>query len=71
MDFHDAFMVAQAFVDSITESSVPAAEMFIENGLSVTRAESFGERDVLTQNAGLVLTLADGAEYQVIVVRSR
>lgn len=71
MEFHDAFMVAQAFVDAITESSTTATEMFIENGLAVRRAESFGDRGMLTQSAGLIVTLADGAEYQVIVVRSR
>ena len=71
MEFHDAYMVAQAFVDTITESSATAADMFIENGLAVTRAESFGDRGMLTQSAGLVVTLADGAEYQVIIVRSR
>lgn len=71
MEFHDAYMVAQAFVDTITESSATAADMFTENGLAVTRAENFGERGMLTQNAGLVITLADGSEYQVTVVRSR
>ena len=71
MEFHDAFMVAQAFVDSITESSATATDMFAENGLAVTRAENFGERGMLTRNAGLVITLADGSEYQVTVVRSR
>lgn len=71
MEFHDAFMVAQAFVDTICDRSESTVEMFAENGIEVTRAENFGERGVLTRNAGLVLTLADGSEYQITVVRSR
>lgn len=71
MEFHDAYMVAQALVDTICDHAESTAEMFAENGIEVSRAENFGERGMLTQNAGLVLTLADGAEYQVTVVRSR
>jgi hypothetical protein len=71
MAFHDAYMVAQAIIDTISDRAESTVEMFAENGIEVTRAENFGERGVLTQNAGLVLTLADGAEYQVTVVRSR
>lgn len=71
MEFHDAYMIAQALVDTISDRSESTVEMFAENGIEVTRAENFGERGVLTQNAGLVITLADGAEYQVTVVRSR
>jgi hypothetical protein len=71
MEFHDAYMVAQAIIDTISDRSESTVEMFAENGIEVARAENFGERGVLTQNAGLVLTLADGTEYQVTIVRSR
>jgi hypothetical protein len=71
MEFHDAYMVAQALVDTIRDRAESTVEMFAENGIEVTHAENFGESGVLTRNAGLVITLADGAEYQVTVVRSR
>lgn len=47
--------------DSVFES--------IETG--VDHAVSFAEAGVLTQNAGFVLRLGDGSEFQVTIVRSR
>ena len=38
---------------------------------SLTRAEFFSAAGVMTTNDGLVVTLSDGSEYQVTVVRSR
>ena len=37
----------------------------------VDRAVPYDEAGVLTRNAGLVLRMDDGAEFQVTVVRSR
>lgn len=37
----------------------------------VVNARSFADAEVLTLNAGLVLELADGSEFQITVVRSR
>ena len=36
-----------------------------------TRVRTFEEEGVLTRNAGLVITMADGSEFQVTVVQSR
>jgi hypothetical protein len=38
---------------------------------SVESAQSFEDAGVMTTNAGLVLILSDGTEYQITVVRSR
>ena len=37
----------------------------------VKRVRTFDEEGVLTNNAGLVITTADGSEFQLTVVRSR
>jgi hypothetical protein len=39
--------------------------------LPVARARTFEEAGVLTQNAGLVVGLEDGTEFQLTIVRSR
>lgn len=69
--FHDEFMVSSALSDLIIVGSEEITEILAENGISATDAISFAEAGVLTRNAGFVLTLADGAEYQVTVVCSR
>ena len=38
---------------------------------NIARIDSFEDAGVLTNNAGLVVTLVDGSEFQVTVVRSR
>ena len=37
----------------------------------VKRVRTFDEEGVLTNNAGLVITMADGSEMQITIVRSR
>ena len=37
----------------------------------VKRVRTYEEEGVLTNNAGLVITMADGSEMQVTIVRSR
>lgn len=37
----------------------------------VRRVRTFAEEGVLTDNAGLVLTMADGSEFQITIVQSR
>ena len=37
----------------------------------VTRVRTFDEEGVLTNNAGLTITTADGSEFQLTIVRSR
>ena len=39
--------------------------------LDVARTSSFDSVGLLTMNKGVVLTLGDGSEYQLTVVRSR
>jgi hypothetical protein len=44
-------------------------ESFDPDGIA--NVTTFEEAGVLTMNAGLVVTLDDGSEYQITVVRSR
>jgi hypothetical protein len=37
----------------------------------VKRVRTFAEVGVLTNNAGLVITTADGGEFQLTIIRSR
>lgn len=37
----------------------------------VKRVRTFGEEGVMTNNAGLVVTTADGSQFQLTIVRSR
>lgn len=39
--------------------------------LDVTDVETFDQAGVLTRNAGVVVTLSDGSEFQLTIVRSR
>ena len=42
-----------------------------EGPLCGCRTSTFEERGLLTSDAGIVLSLADGSEFQITVVRSR
>ncbi len=47
-------------------------QMLLEEELSEgARVRSFEEVGVLTRNAGLVVRLPDGSEFQITIVRSR
>jgi hypothetical protein len=54
------------FQDRLTDALELAAE---ENGQDV-RVRSFRDEGVLTNNAGVVVTLPDGSEFQVTIVQS-
>ena len=56
----------QEFQDQLTDAIELAAE---ENGQDV-RVVSFESAGVLTNNAGVVVTLEDGSEFQVTIVQS-
>jgi hypothetical protein len=56
--------MAQDLLAEIIDSS-PTAESV------VTRIATFAEAGVMSDNAGLVIRLADGSEFQVQIVRSR
>jgi hypothetical protein len=42
-----------------------------ESEVDVRDIESFKDAGVLTNNAGIVLRLMDGSEFQITIVRSR
>jgi len=42
-----------------------------EDADNIARMTSFEDGGVLTNNAGFTVTLEDGSEYQVTIVRSR
>jgi hypothetical protein len=48
-----------------------AYEDVITDELEDLRVRSFEEDGVLTNDKGLVITLADGSEYQLTIVQSR
>jgi hypothetical protein len=48
-----------------------AVKEALEEGDNVRRTLTFEEAGVLTRNAGLVIVMRDGSEFQVTVVRSR
>ena len=67
--------------DTTTEEQVASALEELLNGEDTDRVDRvmdlvsgatlFANAGVLTRNDGLVLTLSDGTEFQVTVVRSR
>lgn len=71
MSFHDAYMVACALNEVLVERVDEALDIFTDHGLDVARADTYADAGIVTRDAGFVITLADGAEYQVTVVRSR
>jgi hypothetical protein len=62
-DVQDALL---ALLDGFAEDEV--AELVTDQLRSV---RSFAEDGVMTNNAGVVLTLTDGSEFQITIVRSR
>ena len=42
-----------------------------EGPLYGRRTDTFEERELLTSDEGIVLSLADGSEFQITIVRSR
>ncbi|MBP6064254.1 MAG: hypothetical protein KA467_02135 [Bacteroidales bacterium] len=45
------------------------SEFSFEDGLEVERVRSFG--NLLTSNSGVIVTLSNGMEFQLTVVRSK
>lgn len=58
---------------TLTEKEVQdLLKMLLEEELSEgARVSSFEEAGILTRNAGLVVRLPDGSEFQITIVRSR
>ncbi|MGH9867089.1 MAG: hypothetical protein ACREAA_02850 [Candidatus Polarisedimenticolia bacterium] len=59
---------AEAMVEFLYELIDNAAE---EHEAPVRSVQTFEEVGMLTRDAGLVVTMTDGTEYQVTVVQSR
>ncbi len=51
--------------------SDPSIDAFVESRLHECRAETFKECDIPTSDEGIVLSLADGSEFQITIIRSR
>jgi hypothetical protein len=47
------------------------ADYFTQGGGDVRSVETFKDACVLTNNAGIVLRLMDGSEFQITIVRSK
>lgn len=47
------------------------SDALLEHDDLVRQVESFADRGVLTSNTGFVVTMDDGSEFQVTVLRSR
>lgn len=50
---------------------LPVDEIDVDSRLCRYRTDTFEERGILTSNDGIVLSLADGSEFQITIVRSR
>jgi len=58
-----------ACLAAILNGEVDVNESFDPDGIE--GVASFEDAGVLTMNAGLVVTMDDGTEYQITIVRSR
>jgi len=73
MDEHELQDSLQTLLDEIACMDDKAREdAGLGNGLEdIKRVRTYGEVGMLTKNAGLVITTADGSEFQVTIVQSR
>jgi hypothetical protein len=58
-----------ACLAAVLNGEVEVNESFDPDG--IRRVMPYDEAGVLTRNAGLMVVLDDGAEYQITIVRSR
>ena len=54
--------------EELTEEILDALEI---SGVKIWNATTFEERGILTRDEGLVVTMEDGSEYQITVVKSK
>lgn len=66
----DADRQMQELIAEYIECQREAAEEE-ELDFPITNVKSFEDAMVMTDNKGLVITLADGSEFQVSIVRSK
>lgn len=66
--------IAEALMGIAVTSDEPLSEYCAapaEDDIHVAGAASYAEAEVLTRDAGFVLYMSDGTEFQITVVRSR
>ena len=63
-------MEAQEFAETLEDllDDLPEDAILCDEG---KRTGSFEQKGVLTKDAGLIVTMKDGTEFQITVVRSR
>lgn len=68
----DAIRLAEILVDLLDEHVSDLEDAgFPVDELTGAGVETFGDADVLTDDAGFVITLREGAEFQITVVQSK
>lgn len=58
------------FVD-LLDSLLSDADLTDEYGVKLARTSTFEQSGLMTSNKGLMVTMADGSEFQVTVVLSK
>lgn len=75
MNERDLTGLFQLLLDGVGQcqdgDELPVDEIDCESRLAGCRAQTFEDVGLLTRNDGIVLSLADGSEFQITVVRSR
>ena len=69
-DFQDALKALLrevALMDEAAASAVGVPDALV----NLRRVRTYEEEGILTQNAGMTVTTADGSEFQITIVRSR
>ena len=61
--------VQDALVELIQDER--GTDYFIQGGGDIRYVKTYKNADMLTNNAGLVMRMRDGSEFQITIVRSR
>lgn len=69
-DVQDALATVMQYGDEATVADV-LAEATGDDQVGVARVSTYAQAGVLTRDAGLVVELADGSEFQITIIRSR
>ena len=64
-------MSENKFTATLRDVLLLLAEDGWDEDTGIRRVETYDEAGVLTTNAGLVVELTDGSEFQITIVRSR
>lgn len=60
-----------ALIEALVDALLGVDDELELPGLEIAECATFADRGLMTSNRGLVLTLADGSEFQLTVVQSR